>query len=129
MDGFRVQMDNGDTETRPKIHLTPSVYHFGYDLRIGLGLHDKFIAAEPLEFKTHSLGETVPVVANLERKELEALMDELWNAGIRPSNGEGSVGVIGAMKAHITDLQKNIEFDRMILSRTTIEFKPSVKGA
>lgn len=33
------------------------------------------------------------------------LMDALWSAGIRPSNGEGNVGQIGAMKAHLEDMR------------------------
>lgn len=32
-------------------------------------------------------------------------MDALWSAGIRPSNGEGNVGQIGAMKAHLEDMR------------------------
>ena len=36
----------------------------------------------------------------------QKLMDELWRIGIRPSNGEGNVGQIGAMKEHLNDMRK-----------------------
>lgn len=38
-------------------------------------------------------------------KALIQLMDELWRAGIRPSNGEGSVGMIGSLKDHLNDMR------------------------
>ena len=34
------------------------------------------------------------------------LLDDLWRAGIRPSNGEGSVGEIGTIKNHLADMRK-----------------------
>ena len=32
-------------------------------------------------------------------------MDSLWGAGIRPKNGEGSVGQIGATVRHLEDMR------------------------
>lgn len=34
------------------------------------------------------------------------LMDELWNAGVRPSNEAGSVGELAAVKAHLKDMRE-----------------------
>lgn len=42
----------------------------------------------------------------LSQKELQYLMDSMWRKGIRPSNGEGSVGEIGALKYHLEDMRK-----------------------
>ena len=33
------------------------------------------------------------------------LMDSLWAAGIRPSDGEGSAGQLGAVQRHLADMQ------------------------
>jgi len=42
----------------------------------------------------------------LSEESTRALMDSLWRCGVRPSNGEGSVGQIGAVKDHLADMQK-----------------------
>ena len=42
----------------------------------------------------------------LNEESAKALMDSLWRCGIRPSNGEGSIGQIGAVKDHLADMQK-----------------------
>ena len=47
----------------------------------------------------------VPILV-IEENAAQELMDSLWNIGIRPSNGEGSVGQIGAIKDHLHDLQR-----------------------
>jgi hypothetical protein len=50
----------------------------------------------------------VPLL-RLNGEEASRLMDELWNAGVRPSNGAGSHATHEAMSAHIKDLQKVID--------------------
>lgn len=42
----------------------------------------------------------------LKRDEAQALMDELWNVGFRPTEGTGSAGAMAAVQAHLKDLQK-----------------------
>ena len=42
----------------------------------------------------------------LSRSAAIELMDSLWNCGVRPSNGEGNVGQIGAMKDHLNDMRR-----------------------
>lgn len=36
----------------------------------------------------------------------QQLMDELWNAGVRPSDSRDLSGQISAMKAHMSDLRR-----------------------
>lgn len=48
----------------------------------------------------------------LKKEAAQVLMDDLWHCGIRPSNGEGSVGQIGALKEHLSDL-RTILFDKL----------------
>lgn len=38
-------------------------------------------------------------------EDAKSLMDALWNAGIRPSNGEGSLGQLGATQRHLEDMR------------------------
>jgi hypothetical protein len=36
----------------------------------------------------------------------QVLMDDLWNSGIRPTEGAGSAGAMRAAERHIEDLRK-----------------------
>ncbi len=37
--------------------------------------------------------------------EAQQFMDELWRAGIRPTEGHGSVGQLGAVQRHLEDMR------------------------
>ena len=39
-------------------------------------------------------------------EEAAQLMDELWNNGVRPSNGAGSNATMAAKDAHLEDLRR-----------------------
>ncbi len=41
----------------------------------------------------------------LKHDDLQRLMDALWHAGIRPSEGQGSAGQLAAVQAHLKDMQ------------------------
>ncbi len=43
-------------------------------------------------------------------EEAQCLMNDLWQCGVRPTNGEGSVGELKATQHHLKDMQK-IVFD------------------
>lgn len=42
----------------------------------------------------------------LGREDAQALMDELWDCGLRPTQGAGSAGALAATQAHLGDLQR-----------------------
>jgi len=42
----------------------------------------------------------------LETSVAQKLMDELWNCGLRPSEGSGSAGALLATQNHLKDMQK-----------------------
>ena len=48
----------------------------------------------------------MPPFLSLEYGELERLMTAMWAAGIRPANGEGSPGQLGATERHLADMKK-----------------------
>lgn len=48
---------------------------------------------------------TMPAMT-LDMNAAQQLMDELWGAGIRPSEGSGAAGHIAAMKAHLEDMRR-----------------------
>lgn len=41
----------------------------------------------------------------LSQDDAQALMDELWQAGVRPANGVGSVGQLAATETHLKDMR------------------------
>lgn len=55
-----------------------------------------------------------PIAENAEMKPLltirmeqaQVLMDDLWNAGVRPTEGAGSAGAMRAAEHHIADLRR-----------------------
>lgn len=42
---------------------------------------------------------------NLQREGAQALMDSLWDCGLRPTQGHASEGAIGATKQHLADMR------------------------
>ena len=42
----------------------------------------------------------------LSEDEVQQIMDQLWQCGVRPRNGEGSNAQINAMKNHLDDMRK-----------------------
>ena len=81
---------------------------FGFDLSIGLkSLSDNSMAVmEPVAFKQYKDGQPLAPSLRFTNEEAQALMDEMWSAGVRPSNGEGNVGQIGAMREHLADMRR-----------------------
>lgn len=47
-----------------------------------------------------------PEAMSVRKDDLQQLMDELWRAGFRPSEGTGSAGQLAATQAHLKDMQK-----------------------
>ena len=92
-----------------------SSWRFGLDIRMVQKKEGKIYLAQPVTMVEHKDGESANATMNLMKNESTALMDALWRAGVRPSNGEGNVGMIGAMKEHMADLRKEIEFDRKMI--------------
>ena len=83
---------------------------------MGYRVDDKFVVADPVVMKEYELGTLSRGVSmlTLEDPECQNLMDALWQSGVRPSNGEGNVGMIGAMKEHIQDLRADVDWHRKV---------------
>lgn len=41
----------------------------------------------------------------LDRTAAQALMDQLWDCGLRPTEGTGSAGAMAAVQAHLKDMR------------------------
>ena len=51
-------------------------------------------------------GEFVEPTLRIGRAEAQILMDDLWNAGLRPTEGSGSAGSLRATEKHLEDMRK-----------------------
>lgn len=93
-----------------QVHPNPS--DFGYVINIGMdkiNTEGCWYIGQPIIFKRSVDGGMIEApTLQLTKKQLVDLMDELWRAGIRPSNGEGNIGQIGALKDHLDDLRRII---------------------
>jgi len=71
-----------------------------------------------LEAKPHEEGADRPPVMRLEENYAQMLMDDLWNCGMRPTEGTGSAGSLAATQEHLKDMrsivfkQLGVDFDR-----------------
>ena len=97
-------------------------YLDGFELRVGDRAGEtpnEFSVGQPVVFKKAKRGERSDPFLSLSGNEVQKLMDELWRVGIRPSNGEGNVGQIGAIENHLHDMRKivqknlNVSFERI----------------
>lgn len=89
-----------------------SVALFGYEKHDAV--HDAVL--QPVSFNTVLVDTTIAQLADepsmqLSIESVQALMDELWSIGIRPSGRPDPQPQIEAMQAHIRDLQRLV-FER-----------------
>ena len=51
-------------------------------------------------------GSDIPATLRLTADEAQVLMDDLWRAGTRPTEGAGSAGALAATERHLEDMRK-----------------------
>ncbi len=67
---------------------------------------DALYIAKPLEYEKHELYATdPPVTTTLSPTAAQQLIDDLWDCGLRPSEGSGSAGQLAAVERHLKDMQ------------------------
>jgi hypothetical protein len=66
---------------------------------------DMVAAAEPLTFRAAEANAECRPAVSLDRHQAQALADQLWEAGFRPTQGQQSEGQFGAMNAHLQDMR------------------------
>lgn len=54
----------------------------------------------------HQGGVIMEPSLRMNKREAQELLDALWGAGVRPSNGEGNAGQLGATEKHLEDMRK-----------------------
>lgn len=74
---------------------------------LGLSLHARIdgAVASPVIFSETAEGVITPPVLQFDMTSAQRLMDELWQCGVRPTEGAGSAGQSAAMQSHLDDLR------------------------
>lgn len=62
--------------------------------------------AESVEMKDVDPGKMIPPTLDIHVNSAQSLMDQLWDAGIRPTEGTGSAGALAATQKHLDDMRK-----------------------
>lgn len=73
--------------------------------------------AQPLVFKESNVGEMVQPFLDIEKHNAQKLMDDLWDCGIRPSEGSGSAGAMKKTENHLQDMRM-ITFHKLGIDKT-----------
>ena len=81
---------------------------WGRAISVHFGQHragGEFYSAKPMEFVKVDIGEISAPTLSLQIEDAQRLIDELWSAGLRPSEGTGSAGSLAATERHLKDMQ------------------------
>jgi hypothetical protein len=77
----------------------------GIDFRAAIINGRKVMAVQPVTLADSEEGADLPPFLTLGMDLAQSLMDELWNCGLRPSEGTGSAGAMAAVQAHLADMR------------------------
>ena len=86
-----------------KIRIFPTAMRRGLNVYLQIGEH-KFV--KDIVFETIDPDCIVAPSLELPFKQGQVLMDDLWQAGIRPTEGSGSAGSLKATENHLKDMRK-----------------------
>jgi len=97
-------------ENNHSIKIRAELSPMGFGRKINLyymeQLGEKYSAADQLCMREMVDEESVPSFARIDKEQAQVLMDDLWNCGLRPSEGSGSAGAMMAVQKHLADMKK-----------------------
>lgn len=81
---------------------------YGRGIRISMVVEDGRTTqcAAPVVMQSHDPAAVVDPFLRLRTEDAQRLMDELWQCGLRPSEGTGSAGSLAATERHLADMRK-----------------------
>jgi glycine cleavage system aminomethyltransferase T len=75
-------------------------------IRLGVRGESGFAVAMPPTMQVIDPGSLIHPTLRLPLDAAQRLMDELWQAGVKPSQSIGSTGQVEAIKYHLEDMRK-----------------------
>ena len=76
------------------------------ELRLGEETPERLYIAKPVVMEEASSGSRIEPMLVLSDDIAQQLMDELWLAGLRPTEGTGSAGSLAATERHPADMRE-----------------------
>lgn len=91
-----------------KLELMARLEHFnrGVSLYARIKRDGASSIAKPIIFEDQDPSLTVNSFITLDMNQAQSLMDELWQCGLRPTEGTGSAGSLAATQKHLEDFRK-----------------------
>lgn len=90
---------------RLETRCTSSNWDRSIEVRMAWVGEGRFDIAQPVVFVEGKKGEYVSPMLHLPRDTAQQLMGELWQCGLRPSEGSGSAGALAATQRHLDDMR------------------------
>ena len=78
----------------------------------GINENGERCVASNIDYKASNIADSPMPSFDIDKGAAQALMDDLWQAGLRPSEGSGSAGSLLATQKHLEDMRK-IVFDQL----------------
>lgn len=61
--------------------------------------------AKMLEWQESKVGDAIQPFLRIEKSQAQKFMDDLWDCGLRPSEGSGSAGAMKKTEEHLQDMR------------------------
>ena len=103
---FEKNMTRGINELEARAQASPWLQGVEIVLMQGMAFGKEIIMHEVPE------GEIIDPTFKLGYKQAQILMDDLWQAGIRPSDGKSNTGELKATEKHLQDM-RTIAFNKL----------------
>lgn len=71
-----------------------------------IGSPDRKVRVKDIQLEVVEEGMFMEPSFRMENEVAQTLMDDLWNCGIRPTEGSGSAGSLRATERHLEDMRK-----------------------
>jgi len=85
----------------------------------------RFYVGKPVVMEAQEPAVASDPTFRLDMEQAQTLMDDLWNCGLRPTEGAGSAGALAATQRHLDDMRRLV-FDRETFCQSSP--KPSPDG-
>ena len=66
---------------------------------------NKHYVISPMDIKEVDIGSAISPFISLDYDSAQLLIDNLWDCGLRPSEGSGSAGALKATQNHLADIK------------------------
>jgi hypothetical protein len=94
-------------EMNPEVRATFAPWYDGVEMLIREKRNDGTLAVGTSVIMESKLaGSFVQPTFRLSNTAAQVLMDDLWNAGLRPTEGAGSAGSLRATEKHLNDMRR-----------------------